>query len=217
MSNQQHTPEPWAVFNGPAVEGVETWSESYIGTIVRHGSNGGKRIADTSIGLSQDYDEGKANARRIVACVNACAGLSDDDLNAICLEGGVGAGFVAIRKLKQQRDELHQRVEQLLEECLNFEGEAVKAKQQRDELHESYAQLESRCFEGFASGTDGIFDALRVAEQRADQLAALNAELVSAADFLISVAIETDIQDAPILAALCKFTYVFKKAKAVQS
>lgn len=35
---------------------------------------------------------------------------------------------------EQQRDELQQRVEQLLDQCLNFEGEAVEAKKQSDDL-----------------------------------------------------------------------------------
>lgn len=87
LTKLNHTPEPWTVFNGPAVEGAETWSESYFGTIVRHGSHGGKRIADTSIGLSQDYAEGKANARRIVACVNACAGYTNEHLECVGVGG----------------------------------------------------------------------------------------------------------------------------------
>jgi chromosome segregation ATPase len=40
--------------------------------------------------------------------------------------------------VEQQRDQLQQRVEQLLEQCLNFEAEAVRTKQQHASLLQEF-------------------------------------------------------------------------------
>lgn len=49
--------------------------------------------------------EAEANARRIVACVNACAGMSTEDLEeTIKYHGDLQTLFA---KWKEQRDELH--------------------------------------------------------------------------------------------------------------
>lgn len=62
-ANQQHSPEPWSIRGQCGV-----WAETKL------------------IGATGD-DEGApelqtANARRIVACVNACAGISTEELEA---------------------------------------------------------------------------------------------------------------------------------------
>ena len=59
MSN--HTPEPW---NGKRIGIAVHYFESI----------------DVEIALTGKSDEAMANARRIVACVNACAGISTDRL-----------------------------------------------------------------------------------------------------------------------------------------
>lgn len=56
----QHTPEPWKVYNGEEIHGVL--------------DSAGKHLAE--MWQRKDYDS-SANARRIVACVNACAGMDD--------------------------------------------------------------------------------------------------------------------------------------------
>ena len=60
-----HTKEPWVVFPRN--------SEIYIGI----GEETGDGICDGGYGLWRDGPERKANAERIVACVNAMAGIDD--------------------------------------------------------------------------------------------------------------------------------------------
>lgn len=64
-----HSPEPWVVRFSTVV-----YSKS--GTTVAHVAVRGHGEA-----LVSD-EEVKANARRIVACVNACAGMSTEDLES---------------------------------------------------------------------------------------------------------------------------------------
>lgn len=71
MSEQKHTPGPWRILN--------EWSPETVGT------EDGATVANTCFGRSW---QGKANAARIVECVNACEGLADPsavpDLLAAC-------------------------------------------------------------------------------------------------------------------------------------
>lgn len=78
MSTTQHTPEPWNIsFNSPnplihsKLVG-EDWYYSTIASVVQRGRHPiyGGEITDATA---------KANAARIVACVNGCAGISDPE------------------------------------------------------------------------------------------------------------------------------------------
>ena len=93
MSEQNHTPEPWSI---DRFGGINAGEELLLLGGIRTPMTAGQRM-----------DEGKANARRIVACVNACAGISTDALEA---EGSAVMGWNrAARKLinaTKQRDEL---------------------------------------------------------------------------------------------------------------
>jgi hypothetical protein len=95
MSKAQHTPEPWIV-------------SKYAGVFqVRDSSD--RIVADAGYGLSTGADE--ANARRIVACVNALEGLNDDAL----IGGWSFRGSEAYSKgLEQQRDELLEALAEFL-------------------------------------------------------------------------------------------------------
>lgn len=95
--SQQHTPEPWEV--------------SALG--------GGLHANDVPIcqffnDCGDDFQNHEANARRIVACVNACAGIPNEQLECDNIE------FVRIfnerNHLKQQRDELHKALQYIF--CL---------------------------------------------------------------------------------------------------
>lgn len=81
-----HTKEPWEwlehKFNSPPFEGT---LDHECGIYPPDGEIGPVAIAS-----------GKADARRIVACVNACAGVTTEELE----QGGFVAGLV------EQRDEL---------------------------------------------------------------------------------------------------------------
>lgn len=82
-----HTPEPW-----------------FLGT------DGGLWSDDGPRPLSKDADT--ANAHRIVACVNACAGLSNDALDGGWTAQGLGA---YAHKLEVRRDELEAALRSLIE------------------------------------------------------------------------------------------------------
>ena len=80
----EHTKEPWAVGIGPTI--VALWNEK--------SSTWGRHIARLSwwgYCLSTYQRESKANARRIVAAVNACAGIPTDALEAGAVRRLVGA------------------------------------------------------------------------------------------------------------------------------
>ena len=90
MSN--HTPEPWRV--GRPFNVVSDTPVPEMGGSDAVEYYGGHLIGESII---------EANARRIVACVNACAGMRNDEL-----EGGllIGVMQVKIDLLESQRDEL---------------------------------------------------------------------------------------------------------------
>ena len=90
----EHTPEPWAT-NGTRIESEHS-----------HGwANDGWIIA----GL--EGPDAEANARRIVACVNVCAGIPTEVLERYKL-GVIGVDY---KLTKQQRDKLLAACDALLE------------------------------------------------------------------------------------------------------
>lgn len=96
MSENKHTPEPWRV---ELVNHALGDTGDYEGVVeIRAGD--AKR---PMIEIWSDSDEAEANARRIVACVNALEGLND-----YALSGGWSfRGIEAYAKgLERQRDEL---------------------------------------------------------------------------------------------------------------
>ena len=89
----KHSPEPWSI-----IENNARWNEIY--------SSDKNWIADTCASMcTGDIKLGRANADRIVTCVNACAGMEDP--------------AAAIEKMRQQRDELLNLVKQARLEWLD--------------------------------------------------------------------------------------------------
>lgn len=73
MSEQKHTPEPWSVAPGrPWHRQIHAAGEPNVIAVV----------------YTEAVAAGEANARRIVACVNACRGVPEDALKI--LEGSMG-------------------------------------------------------------------------------------------------------------------------------
>lgn len=87
-----HTPEPWAIANGVAPD-----------TAIRadHGE-ARRRICSTVVAYKDgdDLAEDQANTRRIVACVNACEGISTSALER------APHAIPDLAALTRQRDEL---------------------------------------------------------------------------------------------------------------
>lgn len=81
---RKHTPEPWKIL-------PEECDKPYIrirGTIL----GGRYKIANVITPVyegvhEREAEETRENARRIVACVNACKGLSTEDLESIAALG----------------------------------------------------------------------------------------------------------------------------------
>lgn len=95
MNENKHTPEPWATKQS-RLYGNETMlvdkDDHYIASI--------RANSDLSDGDSQDI------ARRITACVNACAGFSTETLELIASVGGMQHKMTATAAVASQRDEL---------------------------------------------------------------------------------------------------------------
>lgn len=91
--SEQHTPTPWTV---EEVDYYDTHTHDIIGS-------DDVSIIDGSNGLITE-----ANARRIVACVNACEGIPTDYLESPDNEATQIAkrGYAEIIALRQQRDQL---------------------------------------------------------------------------------------------------------------
>ena len=89
MSDQKHTPEPWKCFGNNVSAFAGDDSITICLTVQNHNPN--------------YYCDQEANSRRIVACVNACEGLSQD-----ALDGGWTAKGISdyAKELEAQRDEL---------------------------------------------------------------------------------------------------------------
>lgn len=89
MENK-HTSEPWNLFSKNGV--VEITNAKRIAIVGWAGFD--------STRVDEDAE---ANARRIVACVNACAGLTDDHF-----DGGFSVAAMSeyIKRIERQRDEM---------------------------------------------------------------------------------------------------------------
>jgi len=126
-TEQQHTPEPWIVLNDspPAIRRPN-----------------GDNIAPEVCHL--------ADARRIVACVNACAGLSTDVIENIAENiaeiGGVYAIVARAAELLEQRDELAQALAGVLDSLdwhVNKHGSAGMDAARIAEAHAILAKVQS--------------------------------------------------------------------------
>lgn len=85
MSDKQHTPEPW----------------KHVGQGDIIGANN-----DDTCAAYLRADIGDANARRIVACVNACAGIPTDVLEDKSILKADDDLRIKREELEKQRDEL---------------------------------------------------------------------------------------------------------------
>ena len=102
----KHTPEPWKL------------SKDYYYDRFIHGAYGETRIAT---GVGEQHEE---NAKRIVACVNACAGVTTADLVQIAANGG----------WKNLSVEWKLEAERHADNADSFADRITELEQQRDEL-----------------------------------------------------------------------------------
>ena len=99
---KQHANEPWR-----AVEVTEDEDQ-----LIKIRASNGANIARLWIDVDDEHfsDEQRENARRIVACVNACRNLSNDELEQKGLVTSISARFLAAER---SRDELLAALERL--------------------------------------------------------------------------------------------------------
>lgn len=102
----EHTPEPWRV---ELVNHALGDTGDYEG-VVEIRSGDAKR---PMIEIWDDSDEAEANARRIVACVNACAGIPTDDLEHGDIAKALKIFALDSATFRRQRDELLAELEEL--------------------------------------------------------------------------------------------------------
>ncbi len=102
-----HTPEPWKT---DAKNGFPDYIESAEGDL----------IARCPSDCADDID-GAANARRIVACVNACAGYATEELEQATLDKRHRHEIIAdLVKSNKQRDQLLAALEAVNESAVCF-------------------------------------------------------------------------------------------------
>ena len=108
MSENKHTPGPW-VIGRPPPNGEQTIGDKN-GLMVA--------VATTGYGVNSE-----ANARRIVACVNACAGITTEQLER---SKSLDEFMRSMKVIEQQRDDLVEEVEKMtIERCAAEIAEAV--------------------------------------------------------------------------------------------
>lgn len=108
-ARQQHTPEPWKIESVAAA--MSTNQRDYLitysdGELRSHIA----RLFDNS--LCSEHGTTEANARRIVACVNFCAGIETDQLT----ERSIAGVYSLMRTAQEQRNELAEVLRALLDE-----------------------------------------------------------------------------------------------------
>lgn len=120
MSENKHTPEPWRIGRLTHPRDYESVRET-VGPheVVVDTDEGVYVLAGCNYNFPQDA---LANARRIVACVNACAGIPIDMLEA--MPSGPAALLPMYARLEKQRDDLLAALEGLTSDIQSLIGES---------------------------------------------------------------------------------------------
>ena len=122
-----HTPGIWGVFNGYLIRSV---IENYAVPIAEM-----RAPYRPNVGIVRGEHEQWENARRIVACVNACAGIPNEVLLTVGAFGGFGRDQM-VQHVSKQRDELLA----LLEQCVEYWVPTTGNLPVEDEMIGNYCQ-----------------------------------------------------------------------------
>jgi len=124
-----HTPEPWKINHDDSTEEWSIVTNQHGSIVANVNEETGPELAG-SIPVMRKMP-GMENARRIVACVNACRGLPTDELEQKGLVAAVGTQLLAAddRAEGQERE-----IRRLAHVAANAENELADALNQRDEL-----------------------------------------------------------------------------------
>ena len=99
MSENKHTPGPWSI--DPDDRPNMHWNNHIVSE-----ANPNIAICFMAHDGTELNECGEANARRIVACVNACAGFSTETLELIASVGGMQHKMTATATVASQRGKL---------------------------------------------------------------------------------------------------------------
>lgn len=98
----QHTPEPWKVAGFLGIYPKDRLDTAIIATLANNS------------GAARGVDISEANARRIVACVNACEGLETENLeNAGLLRDGLESVQGRIKELKAENERFRNALKEI--------------------------------------------------------------------------------------------------------
>ena len=123
----KHTPEPWIAVQGGCLD-----PDVIITTQQRLDESLGEICGMDVEFTGKHGDEQKANARRIVACINACAGIPTYQLSGVDNEP-VNLGFM-IDRLRTDAEILSERRKYWKKKFLARSSEWGRVKKQRDDL-----------------------------------------------------------------------------------
>ena len=120
----KHTPGRLSVDEYPVTlaDGKSAWAKLSIVSPSKdprylHFSIGMVNFSAEFTGLyPSDVEEAEANARRLVACWNACEGMATDELEEIARTGGMLGPREDVAKIAEQRDELRD----VLKSCIEY-------------------------------------------------------------------------------------------------
>ena len=140
MSENKHTPEPWAI--DPDDRPNMHWNNHIVSE-----ANPNIAICFMAHDGTEQNERGEANARRIVACINACAGCATEALET------APVGFFNstyghpkyLEEITKQRDELLAALERFMdshEECTDFDGFTAQIVSMAD-YHQAQEAIES--------------------------------------------------------------------------
>ena len=120
-AQEKHTPAPWKVVDEKD-RTIDTTEDSHIGKLVRRRS-----LLSVFLGRDEGIPETlRANARRIVACVNFCEGVSTADLEESLERGDTltnedEAIVALLNEVGKERNDLRDENERLKERVAELE------------------------------------------------------------------------------------------------
>lgn len=132
--SDKHTPEPWVLDERQELS-TNFYSDDATGSII--GGCPSYQLAPRSL------EERQANARRIVACVNACRGLPTDELEQKGLVAAVGTELL---KADDRAEAQEVEIRRLARVAAAAENELAGALDQRDRLLAALDKLSARGF-----------------------------------------------------------------------
>jgi cell division protein ZapA (FtsZ GTPase activity inhibitor) len=119
-TREKHTPAPWQVVDEKE-SATDTMEDSYVGKLVRR-----RNPISIFLGDEESPETLRANARRIIACVNFCESVPTADLEDSLQHGHTLADedeaiVASLNEVSKERNELRDENERLKERVAELE------------------------------------------------------------------------------------------------